>query len=557
MKSLTQYLLTESSTADATNAEMAICLAYNMKRIQTGDPKISMPDLFAQGLEKAGIKPGKWKKVGNKQTDLLAIGNKVTADSGMNWGDYLSHAGSTDAATNYYKSKYKLKATDTTSKSDFTSTTNNAWNISLKKSGGTGPGAQIMSAKAGEAEGVFRAGIGHYRNNGGAPTINAATEGSLDQLWIDMSESASNKLVIQVAGGKKDFANWYKGQTTNSRRRELTAFSGNPSTKQIDAHLDAEMDLLGIPQLARNAANKKKKLLYNLADRKGNKLFKEPRSFKKMESTKDITTLVKYETEYKKDSKWTVGHGYTINNKGTAVQTKSGRVGTAAVVVNPDHLGSNYETVLADNAKLKKLIADVVNTSIATKEWATSLEEFYKDNDDLKRWFLYEAGSGLFKFTGNYSTGKPYKSTMSPVANKLVVFDNSGVDGDPITILDWANTHKGVLDSGNVQISYKTSGVSGYAAIRLAAEYESELPLLQEEIRILKSQYMLNEGVFSWVKDKLSVLLDKVKNIVKTFVENVIKKFIDWLKKLAKKGHDLFMEAMGIEGSVHIPTPSW
>ena len=68
---------------------------------------------------------------------------------------------------------------------------------------------------------------------------------------------------------------------------------------------------------------------------------------------------------------------------------------------------------------------------------------------------------------------------------------------------------------------------------------------------------MLNEGVFSWVKDKLSVLLDKVKNIVKTFVENVIKKFIDWLKKLAKKGHDLFMEAMGIEGSVHIPTPSW
>ena len=40
-------------------------------------------------------------------------------------------------------------------------------------------------------------------------------------------------------------------------------------------------------------------------------------------------------------------------------------------------------------------------------------------------------------------------------------------------------------------------------------------------------------------------------------LENVIKKFINGLKKIVEKGHHLFMEAMGIEGSVTIPVPSW
>ena len=81
-------------------------------------------------------------------------------------------------------------------------------NISLKKSGDSGPGAQIMSSKAGEAQGVFKAGIGHYESVK-KTTIDSTTKKALDQLWSDMGDSADNKLVIQVSGGKKDFANWY------------------------------------------------------------------------------------------------------------------------------------------------------------------------------------------------------------------------------------------------------------------------------------------------------------------------------------------------------------
>ena len=37
------------------------------------------------------------------------------------------------------------------------------------------------------------------------------------------------------------------------------------------------------------------------------------------------------------------------------------------------------KSLLKDSA-LKKLIANVVETSIATKAWSTTLEDFYKDN---------------------------------------------------------------------------------------------------------------------------------------------------------------------------------
>ena len=201
---------------------------------------------------------------------------------------------------------------------------------------------------------------------------------------------------------------------------------------------------------------------------------------------------------------------------------------------------------------------------MATKAWTEKLAGFYEDNDELRKWFLYEAGSGLFKFTGETSSGKPYTADKSPVANQIVVFTKEGgiKPTYPMTMLKWAADHTSALDAQNIDISYKTTGISGYIATRLASEaYDSELPMLQEEISRLHEQYMLNEGVFSrgfsWVKDKVSLLFDKIKNAVKIFVEKVIKKIIDGLKLLAEKSHTLFMEAVGIKGSVKIPVPSW
>ena len=75
----------------------------------------------------------------------------------------------------------------------------------------------------------------------------------------------------------------------------------------------------------------------------------------------------------------------------------------------------------------------------------------------------------------------------------------------------------------------------------------------------LQRQYQLNEGVFSRIKDKASELLNKLKNIVTKFFENVIVKFIDGIKKLAKEGVTKLLEGLGLEitGTVSFKTPKW
>ena len=67
MKSYKSYLLSESDTSDATNTEMAICLAHNMNTIRANKgTHLPQTELFAEAMAEAGIAPAKWKKVKNQ-----------------------------------------------------------------------------------------------------------------------------------------------------------------------------------------------------------------------------------------------------------------------------------------------------------------------------------------------------------------------------------------------------------------------------------------------------------------------------------------------------------
>jgi len=98
-----------------------------------------------------------------------------------------------------------------------------------------------------------------------------------------------------------------------------------------------------------------------------------------------------------------------------------------------------------------------------------------------------------------------------------------------------------------VDVSYKGSGRSKYIKLGLRAHFESELPMLQEEITRLQASYMLNEGVFSWVKDKAKTFMTKIKDVIRIFYEKVIKKFILGIKNIAQKGINNFLDALNIE----------
>ena len=113
--------------------------------------------------------------------------------------------------------------------------------------------------------------------------------------------------------------------------------------------------------------------------------------------------------------------------------------------------------------------------------------------------------------------------------------------------------------ANKVSVSYKGSGRSKYIKLGIAAHYESELPLLQEEIYHLERQYLLTEGIFRNIKDKFMGFVNKLQDIIKRFYERVILKFIIGIKNIAKQGITAVSDALGLEisGTVSMKTPSW
>ena len=203
---------------------------------------------------------------------------------------------------------------------------------------------------------------------------------------------------------------------------------------------------------------------------------------------------------------------------------------------------------------MKKQIADVVRTSMEAQDWKTTLDAAFAEDDEFRKWIMYEAGSGYGKFTGEKKNGwSKYTPGKRSIANYMVVWNDSGVSYQDDMITYAQNNHSKVE---NLDISYKSSGRSSYIKWGISSSYEHELPMLQEELDRLGAQYMLNEGIFSDLytsaKNKLKKLADKVKEALIKFWENVIMKFINGLLDLLNEGIDKFAEALGITGTVSI-----
>ena len=132
-----QELILEADTSKATNTEMAICVAYNMKKGMTREDAAIAAGVLAD--------EEKWK-------DLLGLGETIVNDNKKNWGKILTHSGK-DSAN---KAHSNWPGSNSTSKSDIRGDDDHM--ISLKQTG-----APIMSGKGGgDAEGVFTFALKHY-----------------------------------------------------------------------------------------------------------------------------------------------------------------------------------------------------------------------------------------------------------------------------------------------------------------------------------------------------------------------------------------------------------
>ena len=502
-----EQLLTEADTSKATNTEMAICVGYNMQ-YQNMDQKDAAIAAGVLDDEK------KWK-------DLLPLGNKIAKNSGGNWGKILTHSGkdSGDGAhTNW-------PGTDSTSKSDIRG--DDAHMISLKKSG-----APIMSGKGDkDATGVFQFALKHrgFAEEG--------YETALNILQKKMGDSAESHQIIRAGAGKAEFADWYA--TESNRVGVIQKGMGEP---KVEKYLRAELAMFGIPKrLNRN----QQKLIDKMKEKKVTPITKdEINAYGKIFSETD-------------DSDWEIGSG-------ASAQRAAGRKkisGKDVVMVGHSHIEDllkNPEKELGGvgGTRMKEQIANVVKISMESKEWKIELDKAFATDNELKQWVMYEAGSGYGKFTGNSknSSWTKYIPGTKSVANYMVVWNKDGSIKYQGDMIDYAQANGDKVKK--LDISYKSSGRSSYIKLGLKSSYEHELPMIQEELTRLNAHYMLNEGIFrdmfTSARDKMKMLVDKVKQALKLFWEKVIMRFINGLRDLLKEGLDKFAEALGITGTVTI-----
>jgi len=484
-----QSYLTESDTKNATYAEMAICYQYNLLRADGNSDR---------ALSQAGITEDNFKKL---SSSLLEIGKKVASQM-KDRGPWLLHSGGGSAITFYPQGR------DVTPKADFVGDSKNY--ISLKKAGDSGAGAQLMSAKSGEASGVVESAIGHYENNTSSNfSKDSSFKNAMNILENKMKETAKNDLNVEVGTGKSDFETWYL--TKSPQALKLKSNPAKFNLKSIEKHLKSELSLLGATRMNANA---KKNLIKGIPPINKSEMDNVFNTYQEDDDVKvgDVKVSAKYLTK-----------------------------------VSPDKL---------TNPALKKQIVEVIQTSINATEWQIELQKFFNDNEELKKWLVYEAASGLYKFTGKYSDGSNYYGSKSAVANKILVFSDNGIKNE-YDILKYSMDNPQL--ASNVSISYKGSGRSKYIKMGIAASYESELPMLQEEISQLQRQYILTEGFFKDIKDKFMGFVNKLQNIIKVFYEKIIIKFLNGIKKIANISITDFFNALGLEitGKVNIKTPSW
>ena len=493
MKSFKSYIT--EGTESASVQEAAICIAYNMMR-----NKLSYDDAAAQ----AGISKAILPKI---TKDMMEIGKKVAKQAG-NLGPYLDHSGRGAAGVNHYAVTLKTGASDTTPKTDFIGDIQHA--ISLKKSGDAGSkGAQLMSAKSGEASGVVQAAIKHFQNNKGNIADDKQMQKVLNILGKEMKKTARNDINVIVGEGKENFESWYTKKS--SRRDELVGLGHKPA--DVEKHLKSELSILRVTKTDKYAESR---------------LIKGVRTISK-------TQMKDFFDEYIEDQKAKVVKGKGLNKA--------------------EYLKGVPAEQLTQEA-LKTQVVEILETSMKTQGWQTELENFFNDNEEFKQYLVYEASSGMFKFTGQPVGRGNYKGSETAVAKQILVFNNSGIKDYYTDIFKWskANTHL----ANNISIAYKGSGRSRYIkmAIMAGKVYDEQLPSLMEELDQYEKEY-LTEGILGNIGKAVVNAVSNFAKAMVNFAMRLVEGVITRMKNLLTSGLDVFMNTLGIEASGGYVNTSW
>ena len=207
--------------------------------------------------------------------------------------------------------------------------------------------------------------------------------------------------------------------------------------------------------------------------------------------------------------------------------------------------------------ELQEEVRDIVNAAIDHKRLDVELKKAFNDTE-FKKWVVYEAASGNFKFSGN----PDLNSVNDAIANEILVFDlNGGVKVK--TINDkWA---AGYASNVTPNVNFKSSDRQKSTVLRLIQEskefgitdFQNDLmDIMNEEIESLNGSITdhgnfpfvkISSFVISKIKKVAQRLLKRILNSIKRFYDNVIKKVIKKIQEYIKLGITKFLEYIGVD----------
>jgi len=242
--------------------------------------------------------------------------------------------------------------------------------------------------------------------------------------------------------------------------------------------------------------------------------------------------------------------------------------------VKPTKVTSEFNNFFKtyDNVEAREEARQVLEHAMDIKSKLKPKFDKLWENDIFKKWVVYEAASGNYKFSGD----DKLKSTEAAMANRILQFNSSGNIKDVMITPEWAKGYSSAVKSN---VGYKAAGKTKFTSFRLMTEqgvknpekynslfeYEMEQILNTEQVKlneginkIIEQSELLQEGFFdnlvkkgksliSSLKRVLSTLMKKIKNFLKKYFIDVAKKAISKLKQYAAKGFNFFVEALGIQ----------
>ena len=457
-----------------------------------------------EAYKKGGIPDAEWEKV----DDSLKADGKAIVDSMEDVGNYLIHYGR-GSAQNYFGKNYKLPAKDTTPKTDLYSDTGRAFSLKDAK------GAVLLSPKGGEATGVVKSAIENYQKKESGK-LDSDIDDVVNFLKNDLDNLAMKGKMVEVSKSKDSFTDWYLSQ---SQRKSELKKQTKSSDKEIETHMKAELSFYKIPKQDRNY---KKKLI-------------SPRLMLSKTELDGVYFPAFVQSEF------------------SILDAR----------INPKYAKSQDEKDLyADNNKLKQQAVQLLDIGIRQSEFHKKFSGVFENAGGLKKYIIYEAASGHYKFTGQLGTS--YIGDDLAVAKELLEFQ---VKGDRAAtklysnMFDWSTKNESLLN--DFVLDFKASGKSGYTKFAIPTKSEKLLEFviddtyedIKEELNDLISQRIyLEEGIFDSVKrgfrsakDAIVSITNKIKDVIKRFYRTVIFKFTEMARKLLKKDILLGIDNMGLD----------